>query len=416
MLSSTHAPRIITIDVVRGVAVLGILLLNIVSFAMPSYAYLDPTFYGGAAGANWWVWATTFVLADSKMRALFTMLFGASMVLIAERAAKSGCDPLHVHLARMATLLIIGLGHAYLIWSGDILTLYALCGTIAFAVCRWRTAALLATATLLMGAHLIMGAAEYAAARHFEARATAPGSSSDLRAAWRRYRAAAEATKTTIPAELSAFRGGWNDVAPMRASLAARAQQDMLDRSLAETLAFMLLGMALFRTGFFSGSWSKRAYGHTMVVGYGLCLPAYLPLVAWIDAGRFDPLTMLLTQPLHVALLCPPMAMAHAAATIRIVQRDNIPLLVGRLASVGRMALSNYLLTSVLCTVIFYGYGVGWFGRLERWQLYPVVAGVWLIILLWSPAWIRRFDHGPAEQLWRSAVNGLVRLSSRKSV
>src|SRR5436309_698082 len=89
--------RIATLDAVRGVAVMGILLLNIVSFALPAYAYVDPHFAGGAEGANWWSWAIVFVLADGKMRGLFTMLFGASTVLVAERALASGESPARVH-------------------------------------------------------------------------------------------------------------------------------------------------------------------------------------------------------------------------------------------------------------------------------------------------------------------------------
>ena len=139
--------RIVALDAVRGMAVLGILLLNIVDFAMPRYAYVDPTFYGGASGADWWAWALSFIVADGKMRGLFSMLFGASTLLVAERAQAAGDSPFRVHMARMTVLFLIGMVHAYLIWSGDILVLYALCGVLAFAFREARMSTLLAIAS-----------------------------------------------------------------------------------------------------------------------------------------------------------------------------------------------------------------------------------------------------------------------------
>lgn len=405
-------PRIAALDAVRGVAVMGILLLNIVSFALPRPAYGDPTFGGGGSPANWWAWAITFVLAEGKMRGLFTMLFGASTILIAERAAAASRSPARRHYARMASLFVIGMVHAYLIWSGDILVLYALCGAIVFLAWRWDILRLLAIAVLLLAAQLASGALDHAAARRFEERATAEDAPPALRREWARYTSGLDQLRAGAAAEAAAFRGGWAEALPMRVAITAEAQRTALPATMPETIALMLLGMALYRSGFFSGAWPARWYRAVLIVGYGLCLPLYLPLVWWIDRRGFDPITLLLSEPLHLVLLRPALALAHATVIIRLVTRAApSPLsrrLTNRLAAVGRMAFSNYLGASIVGTYLFCGYGLGLFGYLERWQLYLVVLGLWLLMLVWSPLWLGRFACGPFEWLWRSLSRARV--------
>lgn len=418
MTALAPADRIATIDVVRGVAVLGILLPNIVAFAMPSYAYLDPTVYGGVEGASWWAWAITFVVADGKMRGLFTMLFGASTVLIAERVAAGGERPALVHYARMISLLAIGMVHAYLIWSGDILVLYAICGAVAFVAWRWDVSRLLAIAALLMAAQLAGGVVDHGAARYFEARATAADAAPDVREKWSAYQARIDDLRRKASEEVAAFGDGWQKALPMRVSLTWDSHRHVLPRTIPETLALMLAGMALYRSGFFHGRWSRQQHRCVLLLGFGICLPLYALMAWWIKSSGFDPITTLLAQPLHLVLLRPAMTLAYATATICLVHSGALPRLAERLAAVGRMALSNYLGTSFVCTYLFCGYGLGWFGRLERWQLYPIVLGVWGLMLWWSKPFLTRFDHGPAEWTWRAAsarISALLRRAAPTS-
>ncbi|WBH16332.1 DUF418 domain-containing protein [Sphingomonas radiodurans] len=413
---STPAPRLHALDAVRGFAVMGILLLNIVDFAMPNYAYVDPTFYGGATGANWWAWALAFVLAEGKMRGLFTMLFGASTAMIADRALAAGESAARVHYSRMITLFAIGMIHAYLIWWGDILVLYSICGAVVFVAWRWRTQTLLAIASILLLSQLAAGMGDYAAARWFEARATAPDATPELRRKWSAYREDLGDERAKIPAELAAFRGGLREVQSARSKLALEVQKGTLSAIFFETIALMMLGMALYRSGFFSGAWSTRGYRNIILVGYGICLPLYFPIVWWIDFARFDPLVLLATESLHLVLLRPWIALAHAAVIILTMRSGVARWLSVRLAAVGRMAFSNYLGTSIVCTLIFYGYGLGWFGYLDRWQLYPVVLLIWAAMLLWSKPWLDRFVYGPFEWLWRSMARGRVQPFRREIV
>ena len=396
--------RITTLDAVRGFAVMGILLLNIVEFAMPSYAYVDPHFYGGATGANWAVWAVNFVLFDGKMRGLFTMMFGASTVLIAERAAKSGQSLARVHYARMATLFVFGMIHAYLIWSGDILVLYSVCGAIAFVAWRWRQRVLVGVALVLLLIKLVLGLAGYAAVHRVEAQAAAPAASAQATAAWQAILFSMTQPVETIPGELKAHRGSYHDALEQRINMTRFLQTEILPDYVLDTIALMLLGMALFRAGFFSGEWSRAAYRRIALGSIAVCVPLYLPLLWWLDITRVSPATQIASDAIHLSVLRPPLALGYASLVILFLRSGAAHWLAGRLAAAGRMAFSNYLGTSILCTLLFNGYGLGWFGYLERWQLYPIVFAVWALILLWSKPWLDRFAYGPFEWLWRSVA------------
>ena len=407
--------RIATLDAVRGFAVMGILLLNIVDFAMPGYAYVDPHFYGGATGLNHAVWAVVYVLADGKMRGLFTMMFGASLVLIAERAVANGESAARVHYSRMAWLFVFGMIHAYLIWYGDILVLYSVTGSLAFLMWRWRPKLLLQVGLALLLLKLVIGSVTYVSAARFEAAANAPGASVQLKRQWQTYYRSMVPAPETAADDLKAYRGSYLDALRARVPMAIYFQTDLELVSLPDTIGLMAIGMALFRAGFFSGQWSRRRYWQVAIGGYLVWIPLYLPIVAWLDATRFSGVTLLMTEALQLSLLRPWLALAHAALVILFVQSGRAAWLADRLAAAGRMAFSNYLGTSLVCTTLFNGYGIGLYGTLERWQCYIVVAGVWALILLWSKAWLDRFAYGPFEWLWRSLSRGRLQRFSRNN-
>src|SRR5581483_8323162 len=146
--------RYISIDAVRGFAVLGILLMNIVGMGLPAFAYIDPTYAGGATGADFWTWAVNNVLTDGKMRALFTMLFGASTVLIAERAEGDRMGPTQTHYRRMLWLFVFGMLHAYFLWWGDILVTYAIAGLFIFPFRKLSPRLLVGVGVVVLAAQL----------------------------------------------------------------------------------------------------------------------------------------------------------------------------------------------------------------------------------------------------------------------
>ncbi|MES2096323.1 MAG: DUF418 domain-containing protein [Pseudomonadota bacterium] len=392
---------------------MGILVLNIIDMAMPGYAYVDPHFYGGETGANWWEWAIAYVIADGKMRGLFTMMFGASTVLIAERARANWTNPAATHYARMATLFVFGMAHAYLIWSGDILVLYSVCGAIAFGAWRWRPRLLLATGVALLAFKLVNGISAYQQVDALRVAAARPSASADQVAAWRRYETSAAPSKDTIPAELAAHRGSYSAALVERIPTTVLMQTAVNREALFDTLGLMLIGMALFRTGFFSGSWQRRSYWLVAAPIPFLWL-CYLPLVAWLQRTEFSPLTMIATEAIQLTLLRPFLSFGYAALVVLFVQSGRARGLTDRIVATGRMAFSNYLGTSILCTLIFNGYGLGWYGYLQRWQCLIVVAIVWLLMLAWSKPWLDWFAYGPFEWLWRSAARGQMQPFVRK--
>jgi uncharacterized protein len=394
--------RIVAVDAVRGMAVMGILLMNIVAFGLPVSAYADPTIAGGATGDNWWAWALSYIVADGKFRALFTMLFGASTILIAERALAAGRSAGRVHYARMFWLFVIGMIHAYLIWYGDILVLYAVCGALIFVVWRWPPRLLATIGALVLVAQLGAGLATYRAVTALRAQATAPLASPDVIADWADLQIQFEPAPDKLDSEVAAYRGGYRENLGQRVRTALFFQTQIELLSIPETLALMAIGMALFRWGFFSGAWPIRYYALIATWGYGLTIIPEILLLRWLTDDAFSGVTAVATDAIHLSLLRPFVALAHASVIIMLVKSGVVPRLARRIADVGQMAISNYVATSIVCTTIFYGFGFGWFGHLVRWQLYPVVAVVWVLMLLWSKPWLDRFRYGPLEWLWRS--------------
>jgi uncharacterized protein len=177
--------RISTLDGLRGIAVMGILLMNISAFAMPFAAYGNPANYGTLAWPDIVMWAVGFVLVDGKMRAIFSALFGASLLLIADRSEAAGANPVRIHYARAATLLLIGLGHACLLWSGDILVLYAIVGMVAFQLRRMEIERMLVLAALLLAFQLVMLGIHYQGLAELADAATAPHAGTVTLEAWR---------------------------------------------------------------------------------------------------------------------------------------------------------------------------------------------------------------------------------------
>lgn len=378
--------RIVELDVLRGVAVLGILLINVALIALPDHAALNPRAAGGTDAADLVTWAIAFIIADGKMRALFAMLLGASTLLVMERAEMAGHDGASAHRARMLWLIPIGLAHHLLLWDGDILLTLAIAGLIAARFVQHDPQDLVKWAFGLIGLQLLISGG----AVLWPMMTLSPRAFDELAGA------AATAGVAT---------DSWPALVAARALALPHDLWDMARFALVETLAFILIGMAMTKAGFLTGQWDAAQYRQTMrhVYQVGLTLTAALgvwtlmtgnPLVAQANIIAW-------AMPLHL-----PVAVGHAALVMLIVSGGTAPAMQHALAAVGRLALSNYLLSSVILTSLFYGYGMGWFGALDRVALLAVVGALWAALVLWSLCWTRFFRHGPAEWLWRSLVRG----------
>lgn len=375
----TLETRIASLDVLRGVAVMGIFAMNIVNFAMPAEAYYNPAAYGLAGFADVAAWAAAFVLIDGKMRGLFSFLFGASMLLVILRAERGG-NAFPVHYARMGWLLVLGLAHAVLVWDGDILVHYAIVGSVAYA---FREASPRRLAAVAGGLLVVQTIAITGLSAGFTPSGAAP-----------------------LAGEIALHRGTYAGLVASRWHGVAGNTVFALTMFGAETLAYMLGGMWALRTGFLTGAWPRGRYLAVAAICLGVAVPGYAGLAWWWWRSGFAPGASFAVTLGVPTLLRPVMVVGLAALIILASARGGA--LVERIAAAGRAAFSNYLGASLVATMVFYGYGLGLYGRVSRWEAYPLVAAVACGMLLWSKPWLDRYRYGPFEWVWRSLARGEV--------
>ncbi|MCH2180608.1 MAG: DUF418 domain-containing protein [Mariniblastus sp.] len=387
--------RILSLDLLRGVAVLGILAMNIQSFSMIDAAYLNPASFGDFTGVNGWVWYITHLVADTKFITIFSILFGAGVVLMADRARAQGRSAASLHYRRMFWLLLFGLVHAYLLWYGDILVTYAICGICIYPLHRLRNRWLipLALLLLLIPSLLIMGLG-----------ATVPFWPAEEVAA---FRADSLPDEGEIERQLQIYRGGWLDQVEHRAVNAIFMQTFLLlILNFWRASGLMLLGMVFLRWGVLQARSSVGFYLLMVVVGCAVGLPLIAHGVAGAMEHEWDPIYVMFKGMQFNYWGSLFVAAAWIGAVMIVSKVGWVPLqpLVAALAATGRMAFTNYLAQTVIACLIFYGYGLGYHGYLERWEQMVVVLGIWLLQLIGSQWWLAHFRYGPMEWLWRSLV------------
>ena len=301
----------------------------------------------------------------------------------------------------MAWLFLFGLAHLFLVWSGDILHHYALIGCIAFFLRRLDTPRLIMLAVLLLAVELFLSAGLPAAMAAAGAAIRVPHPSA---AALADYRDLADSFGTpdaaSIARDLAAYRAGYAAILAQRWPIALATPWRTFIFVGPETLAYMLLGMAGLKSGFLVGAWSRARYRRWALGCFAIALPGYAALTWWSWASSFDMAVVALSA-LVLSTPLRPVMIVGWVSVILLLARSN-GRLTRRLAAAGRMAFTNYLATSLICTTIFYGYGLGRYGSVARAPLYAVVIVVWLLILLWSEPWLQRFRYGPVEWVWRS--------------
>ena len=397
--------RIATLDNVRGVAVMGILAMNIIAFAMPIGAYMNPMAYGSQTSIDLSGYAFNFVLIDGKMRGLFSFLFGASMLLVIEKAEAKGENAASVHFRRMLVLLMFGAIHFYLIWFGDILFGYAVAGMAAWFFRNMPPAKLIALgATLIFVQFLIMAGFAYDA-QGLSAAAALPGASADTVKSWMEMSSWVRVpTSAELTEQFGIALGPWWGFVQYQLT---EHRWDPLIFSATfgpETLGYMLFGMAALKNGFFAGTWDEASYTRIAARGFMIAVPIYLILVGLIFRDGFSPQGLFIYAMAGTTLIRPVMIVAVAALVI--ILTDQGGWLVDRIAAAGRAAFTNYLGTSILMTALFNGWGLGLFGEFSRVELWLVVLAMWVLMLAWSKPWLDYFQYGPLEWLWRSLARG----------
>ena len=397
-----QSDRILTLDIVRGVAVMGILVMNIAAFAMPFPAYANPAAYGGDSGLDLASWAFNFLIFDGKMRGLFSILFGASTLLVIERATASGRGGGKAHYARMLVLLGFGLIHFYFIWFGDVLALYALSGMLLYFFRNRSPRALIRWAVAFLSLSVIYFALIGLTGALAENSNLPPQAAANMSESRNVIESDFGADSPKIASELALYQSGYATIVDSR--LNGRRWEPFLSffGFGLETLGLMFLGMAMFKSGFLTGEWEKARYRRWAFRSAAIALPPLAFLAWWQASADFDAVRVFLA---FLALSVPfdvLLAVGWAAAIIWWAKRGSHPALKARVAAAGRMAFTNYLMTSIVMTSLFYGYGLGLFGEVSRAALWLFVLGMWGLILAWSKPWLDRFQYGPLEWLWRS--------------
>ena len=406
-VSAGDGSRLASLDFIRGIAVLGILAANIVAFGQPFSAYMYPAaFTVPHSDAEDWMWVAQFVLIDNKMRGLFTILFGAGMMLFMEKAWARGSSR-WLQARRLGWLGLFGLIHYFLIWRGDILFSYAACGMIALLLVRvsgkWQLRlgllGYLAGAILWGGMMSLM----YLAA---DTEVGDPGAPlADVRAGLEQGKQD-ELADGVLQTEIIS-EGRYGDFVAHMVGEHASDLAFFIFLWLFETLPLMLIGMALYRFGFFSGGLDPGKMKRWGWIGLLAGGAVSLLIALWVRDGGF---TYYGTQAAMVGFsFLPRFAMILGLAALLALWAPTATGWLGeRLSYAGRAAFTNYLGTSVVMMLVFHGWALGLFGQLGRTELYLVVLIAWALMLAWSKPWLLKFRYGPLEWLWRCLTYGRI--------
>jgi len=396
--------RIVALDFIRGIAVLGILFPNIVAFGNPTLAYFWPEgLPGGATATDKSFWLFQFVLLDGKFRGLFTLLFGAGLMLFTERAWARGATR-WLQARRLLWLGLFGLIHYFFIWTGDILFLYAVSGLVALAMLRWnaRTQLKVGLIWYLVGSLMlsVMLGQQAAFENIPKVQQSAPA-----RYAEARKDRAEELAKTAK--ETAAMSGdSYAGVIEYRVKEESGGIAQAVFFGPLETIPLMLIGMALYRMGLFERRFDPakmRKWGWIGVIG-GAVPTVPIGLLAY----RAD-FPLALTQFAFngpAAFLHLPMVLGLAALLSLWAPAAAKTWLGSRFVAAGRMAFSNYLGTSIVMMLIFQGWAGGLFHRFHRPELLLFALLGWVLMLAWSKPWLTQFRYGPLEWLWRCLTYG----------
>jgi len=384
--------RLLNIDIIRGIALLGILLMNIQAFSMNFSAYSNPTSIGDLSGVNFYVYYFSHIFADQKFMTIFSILFGVGIVLMAENIEKKGGSPSKIHYKRMFILATFGLLHAYLLWFGDILFPYALAGMIAYTARKKSVKFLLITAFISIGfCSLVMLLISFAIPMMEEA------DLQSMLAIW-------APTQEMIDKDILVNQASWLGQMEHRNFMASKMQTNVLFY-LFRIVGLMMIGMALFKLDFFG----KRFSNKSLVISAVITLALGLLLVITGNQANFDSgwgLDSMMSgiQPNYWGSIL--MAYSYMSLLIVFCRSSALIQLKNLFANVGKMALTNYLSHTLICGFIFYGWGLGYYGSFERSDMLLVVLGVWTFQLFFSSFWMSRYQFGPFEWLWRSMTYG----------
>ena len=411
----TAKERHLSMDVIRGIALFGILLMNIVGFGY----HLSPGEFAGTTpwtGANFWAWYVPETFFEGTQRGLFSVLFGAGVILLTSRLENrgGGLSAADVYYRRNIWLIAWGMVNSYLLlWDGDILYYYGIAALFLFPLRKVRPQYLLMAGivclSIITAQNFYDRAGELEEYGKYESAIAARDAGEELDdeqqgaiEGWEEGMADYYNDPEKVQERLDAHRDGYTTtfmhhvphLTDMHGNFAYRI-------IILDVIGFMLVGMALFKWGVLTLQAPARVYWLLMIVGYGIGVPLRMYTSAHLVATDFDPMAFT-DNGLTYDLRRLTMTTGHLGLLLLFVRSGILAWLQRSLAAVGRIALTNYIMHSVICLVIFLRPGFGLYGSLERHELYYVVAGICVFQLVFSPLWLRYFRFGPLEWVWRS--------------
>jgi uncharacterized protein len=385
--SKSSTNRIHSLDLLRGFAVLGILIMNITSFSQVNIAYMNPMIGAGLEGYNQYFHAFNYIFADTRFMSIFSILFGAGVVLFTNNAEAKGKKVGTLHYKRMFWLLLFGLLHAYFIWEGDILVAYAICGCLIYLLRKKTIRALLIISIILFIVPLTFNLMTYYGM-----------TAEELESTFAFFYPSSE----EITTEVQIMQGSFLEQMPIRLENAIEFQTLVfMIETFWRTTSLMLLGMILYRKGILSANKSISYYSKMILIGFGIGLIISLTgLNQSYDSGWSGAYVM--SVGLNYKLISGVfIAIGYIGFVMWCFKKGIFKKLQNRLQSAGRMAFTNYIGMSLICSLIFNGHGLALYGTFDRLQQFLVVVSIWVLILIVSPLVLRKYRYGPLEWLWR---------------
>ena len=410
--------RISSLDILRGVALLGILLMNVVSLSLPDPAYWDPSGHGGDTGWNLRIFFLNSLFIEGSMRAIFSMLFGAGVIMFtASKEEKGGgLEIANAWYRRTIWLILFGIIHAYLlIFPGEVLFYYGVVGLFLFPARKAAPSRLVLFSLFLI---LVLGMIKINEYHHIKkiseetvlAEEMLAGGE-ELTAAqyesmnlWYYKLASYKPDSATRERVITSMRSGYLPAFKTMAPYVRFMQTDYFYRNgFLDALSMMLLGMALFRWRIFHGDKKYRVYGLMVLFGYGIGIPLNWHETTTYINSQYDLITYFrVGQTYDLGRIAN--AMGHIGLVMIFIRLNFLNFLKQALAAVGKMALTNYVMHTLILTIVFIVFKQ--YGQWQRFELYYLVGLTWLFQLMFSPLWLKFFRFGPLEWIWRRLTYG----------
>lgn len=415
-LTPTIANRIGSLDFLRGIAVLGILLLNIEGYSFPSFHYNQFTSF---TGINYWIIWIIEVFFDGTMRGIFSMLFGVSCLLLLNKT--NDINSIDIYFRRLLWLFILGLFNAYiLLWDGDILYNYAICGMFLFAFRNLNVKFLIVISLALMIGSFLRPTYKFLTERKPTYMAYKSAMVDSLKhhkklslmqkekiETFKEMSGRFKKDTSAINSEIRTMRGSFTSVFNKRWKDGEWAQKwTIYDLGFWDYILMMFLGMAFYKFGFFTGQFSTKNIIYLLIFSYflGLIMRIRFANSIYYTQKEFEAFFETYTIPTgaYFNIQRALMTVGHLCLLMLIYLSGKFKLFIKIISKVGQMALTNYFLESIICGLFFYGFGFGMFAKLQIYQNYLFCIIVWIICISFSNIWLHYFKMGPFEWIWRS--------------